>query len=241
MSDPFQHHEESYSVINTQIRHCVYNSEACVEKMISPNVALPLSLKELRDLVDTYIQQITEADIPLAPIRHVENQAKHLVYVCRYVGKNLIDQFTRDDLFRLSALPILEQIGEVLRKAQAFGLFLDPHPKNFTWDGSSIYYVDFCPPYIPEYIDLRLQVAEKEERDLIVKNFTYFSPPYLFAHFVGDFFNIYPDFPEEFIANVYDWFVQKDLVHESYEEFRSLARKIRKLEDARLEKNIYLF
>ena len=241
MNDSSQTTDECYSVINTKLRRREFHSEACIEKCIVPNVNLGVSLDKLKRLVDQYILQLKTAGIPLPPVRSARISEDGLLYVCRYAGKNIVECFGADELFTIGGHGMLEQITAVLANAITHNLCLDPHPKNFTWDGSTVNYVDFSPPYLPEYVNLRLQVALENECAIIQENFRYFSPPYLIAHFVGDFFNVYPNVADGFIAKSYDWFFKKELITSSYEEFRDLAKRIRFLEDSRIERNIFLF
>lgn len=230
-----------FSVINTQIDIEVINNIRYVKKEIRPNISLPCSIHQLKTLIDEYIDEILGAGIPMPKIKesYIENDIlKHLSV---YEGSNIIQAFTIDGLTHGEGLSVLDEIINILIKAQKGGIFLDPHPKNFVWNGHYIHYVDFTPPYSKKFMEMRIGLANNEELPIVEKNFSYFSPENLFYHFAGDFFNVNQKLPEDFVVNLYRRLISAKAIKTSYSNFIDRAKEIRELEDLRLKKGIYLF
>ena len=231
----------NYSVINTSLQIRSIKGVQYIEKTIRPNVSIPLSPQELKALIDQYIVDIKASEIPLPEVKESFIVKDGLIYICRYEGPNIIQQFTTHHLVSGDGLEALEQIIQILAKAKQENLFIDPHPKNFVWNGERVHYVDFCPPYVKDFMEMRIGMARNGELDIIEKNFSYFGPEYLFYHFAGDFFNVNPEISEDFFRNLHQQLITSNVIKSSYFNFIDKAKKIRKLEDLRLKKGIYLF
>jgi len=231
----------NYSVINTSIQLRSIKGVQYIEKTVRSNLSMPISTQELKALIDQYIVDIKTSKIPLPEVKESFIVKDSLIYICRYEGPNIIQQFTTHNLLLGDGSEALEQTIQILAKAKKKNLFIDPHPKNFVWNGERVHYVDFCPPYVKDYMEMRTGMARNEERDIVEKNFSYFGPEYLFYHFAGDFFNVNPEISEDFYRKLYQRFIASNVIKNSYFNFIDKAKKIRKLEDLRLKKGIYLF
>jgi hypothetical protein len=118
-----------------------------------------------------------------------------------------------------------------IEKAVLNEVNLDPHIKNFVIENDEVSFVDFTPPYIDEFIDLRMSVALDSEKIIAKKNFEYFGPEYLYYHFVGDFFNVKKNISQTLLKEIYN------LIH----QFINQSKKIRSLEDKRMRNGIFLY
>lgn len=231
----------SYSVINTNLRIKSIDGNKFIEKHIQPNISLPCSIQQLKAFVDKYILEIKSTGVPLPEIRESYITNDKLIYVCNFEGPNIIEAFSVYQLWDGEGYEALKQIINVLSLAKQHGCFLDPHPKNFVWNGEKVHYVDFSPPYIKEFMEMRISLANNEELPIVEKNLSYFSPENLFYHFAGDFLNINQKLPEDFLMNLYRQLISAKAIKTSYSNFINRAKKIRELEDLRLKKKIYLF
>lgn len=231
----------TFSVINTQINIEVIDNIHYVRKEISPNISLPCSIRQLKSLIDEYIDEILNAGIAMPSIKESYIENGKLKYLSLYEGGNIIQTFTIDTLTWGEGLSAIDAIINILIKAQKRGIFLDPHPKNFVWNGQCIHYVDFSPPYCKKFMEMRIALASEEELEIMKKNLSYFGPQYLPYHFAGDFYNVDPYISEEFLRLLFDRFVAKNVIDSNFDEFHSIAKRIRALEDLRLERCIYLF
>jgi hypothetical protein len=230
---------KDFSVINTGIRIINDGGQKIIEKRITPNIALPFPLERLMTMTDTYIDQIQAAEIPLPEVKSKHIHGKSIVYACQYKGPNIIQLFTPHQLV-FNEIWLMEHAIEVFLKACMNSVYIDPHPKNFVWNGKELYYVDFSPPYIDSFMKMRIEISKKEERSIIEDNFSYFGPEYLLFHFAGDFLSIEPDLKDDFFKKLYDIVIMITQNKIEFNQFIETAKAIRRLEDLRLSKGIYL-
>ncbi|WDP88930.1 MAG: hypothetical protein HUN04_03955 [Desulfobacter sp.] len=230
----------NFSVLNTSFELLDINGTPCIKKIIRPNTALSEKMAEIKQLTDRYIKQLRKKGIPLPVVEESFNEGDRLIYICHFHGPNIQQNFSLDDLMQ-GDNDVVEQISKIISLAVQSGLFIDPHPKNFVCDKENVvHYVDFSPPYIQEFMEMREAMAEGEELEIIQKNFSYFGPDYLPFHFVGDFFNIYPEIPESVLSFLYETLSKNVAVRCEFRPFIEQAKKVRALEDLRLAKSIYL-
>lgn len=225
-----------FSVISTNIE--LDKEKNTIKKTYKKNTNLGLNTIELKSLIDRYILSLKRAAIPIPEVINSYISNERIIYESTYCGKNIIEMGLNNANFG-SFLPQIAEILDVIKSAINADLYFDPHPKNFVFEDSRIYYVDFFPPYCSELLNKRLEIAKSSEVDLIRENYSFFTKDYLTEHFCGDFLNIDKKF-EQFFYLIYKTCVEMGLSNSNLVEFSKKAKYIRGLEDERLAKGIYL-
>ena len=233
---------KNFSVLNTNVEILNYNGFKTIKKIYKPNINLDIKIDELNNMLLKYINLIKSAEINFPKVIETKVTNANIVYFCEYKGKNILELFSYKDFISGNADLILDQIFNILRRSIKNNLYFDPHPKNFTYQNSKVYYVDFCPPLIPEYIKKRVEYDRKHQ-NIVIKNFEYFSPKNLFFHFCGDFIDVFRKEDYNLIINrIYNLLLSKKIIDKiEFDEFLMKCTIIRNLEDSRLEKKVYLF
>ena len=232
---------KKFSVLNTNIEIKHYNNSTIVKKTYKPNIDLGLTHKKIHQMLIKYIEDIKKSKINFPSVIDSEVIDNKIIFLCKYKGENILDLYSYND-FLLEKTNVLDLIISLIEKAIKCNLNIDPHPKNFVFENGIIYYVDFCPPLIPEYISKRVNLNKKDSR-IVESNFNYFKPENLFYHLCGDFIDVYRKQNHEIIIKI----IFKKLIKRNYiqnidfESFLKKCKKIRDLEDERLEKGVYLF
>lgn len=228
---------DKFSVLSTRIERDTNRS--LIRKKYKKNVALQLSVSELKKLVDKYITDLKKANIPIPAILNSKIEEETIVYETKYCGKNIIElgfKIEKFDLFKNH----IAKMAQILKKAMKKNIYFDPHPKNFVFDNNDeIFYVDFYPPYSDNLKKIRISQASIEHAEIIDKNFSFFTKDFLPEHFCGDFLNI--DKKSECIFKEI-YLIEKDqgISLNNEKDFINQAKYIRSIEDLRLKKNIYL-
>jgi hypothetical protein len=229
-----------FSVLGT---HVAFSSDGnqspWVDKFYTPNIDLGISLETLKAAIDTYIDELTQAGVPIPKVLDSGIKANQLYYRSEAKGKNIIELgFTPENASLFS--PHFEAMLGVIQKAHQAGVAFDPHPKNFVFENDQISYVDFYPPYGDRFDGWRLaQVTSEEEREIVSLNLSYFRTPHLAQHFCGDFLNI--DRGSNIIfEQLYELAKKEHLFTGTFSEFEKQARTIRALEDRRIAAKIFL-
>lgn len=230
-----------FSVINTSLKMCLRKGEPWVSKTIRPNISLPLSTVELAELFRHYLHTLKENGITLPEIIEDGIDGNGLKYLCRYEGSNIVQFFEPMLLVSIDNKTVLDKIFEIIAIAVRNNVYLDPHPKNFVWNGETVTFVDFSPPLIDSYFKARLDCAGTEEKEIISANFQYFSPEWLPYHFAGDFRNIDSALGDVFYLKLHKLLCNSGLLNCTYDYFLTRSMQIRDLEDCRIEREIKLF
>ncbi len=228
----------AFSVLNTEIEMYEVRGRKVLQKLVRMNVDLPCSLDQLKGFIDRYLDELLAAALPVPVIVESFIEEQGLVYVCEHAGANLAQLYRNVDAL-LRQENVFNDVLRLLRIAQLNEVAIDPHPKNFVYDGRNVSLVDFSPPYnIDEYKAMRLQIARDEERSLISTNFAAFEPDSLGYHFLGDFLNL--GWNLDALRKMYPYLMDFGLVQEDSKAGLEKARFIRRIEDERLARNIYL-
>ena len=230
---------QNFSVVNTRIKLIEINNIKFIEKQIKLNVSLPCDLETVKGYIDKYLLSLFSAGLPMPSVQDSWIEGERITYRCKYRGQNIIERYRSPQYFLYHCEQELREILKIIKMAQDYNIYIDPHPKNFVHDGEEIFFVDFSPPYMEEYIDLRLSIVTPEERPIVEKNFSYFAPEHLGYHFAGDFLNIDVNFSTCF-DDLYPHILEEGLINTTCEEFKRRAKNIRALEDLRLSKDIFL-
>ncbi len=228
----------TYSVVSTRTGKTIVDGKPRFEKIYKTNVPLRIDVHRLKRMIDEYIDLLEESGVPLPCVVRSSVEGERILYLTEYNGENIIDLgFTanRFDAFEEN----IRGMAHVISRARDADLMLDPHPKNFVFENGRITYVDFYPPYSEEYVQLRMKTAPESHQSIIRKNFEYFEAGCLAAHFCGDFLNIDPAI-ESFFPRIHGILVDSGASPGGYDDFVETAIAIRKLEDLRIEKGIYL-
>ena len=228
---------DKFSVLSTRIERD--SKRNLIRKKYKKNIGLTLSILELKKLVDKYISELKNANIPIPAIINSKLEGETIVYETKYCGKNIIElgfKIEKFDMFKKH----IAKMAQILKKAMINNIYFDPHPKNFVFDDNDeIFYVDFYPPYSDKLKKIRMSQASTEDAEIIDKNFSFFTKDFLPEHFCGDFLNI-DEKSEHIFKEIY--FIEKEqgisLINEK--DFISQAKYIRFIEDLRLKKDIYL-
>jgi len=229
----------NYSVLPNDFELIEQADKVIIKKTIRKK-SLKISLSGFKKIIDKYIKKLICAGLPIPSVLNSLIEDESIIYWCEYLGDNFIEKFADyvvEEDFRF----ILNKITDILTIARSNNLWLDPHPKNFVVDKKSVHFVDFCPPYGVEYNELCLNSAKKSDRGIVKLNLSYFSPDFLGYHFLADFFD--PRVGKKFhgfIPYIYNKLIEKKLVDLNYKQSLRQAEKIRKLENERLRKNIFL-
>ena len=231
----------NYSVINSNVEIVKINGKYLIKKIIKNNVNLGVSQAFLNRLIQKYVKQIHSAGINLPKIISYEVGNDDITYYCIPKGKNILEVFDLNELILGKGKKYLSKAIKEIEKAVLNEVNLDPHIKNFVIENDEVSFVDFTPPYIDEFIDLRMSVALDSEKTIAKKNFEYFGPEYLYYHFVGDFFNVKKNISQTLLKEIYNLINQQASIKGSFHQFINQSKKIRSLEDERMRNGIFLY
>lgn len=228
---------EKFSVVSTSIEYD--ENKNTIKKKYKKNTLLPLSNIELKKLIDHYIISLKKSKIPTPEIIQSFIENDYIIYETKYCGKNIIElgfKISKFDNFRSHILKMLY----IIRKAMRSNIYFDPHPKNFVFNkNEEIFYVDFYPPYTDSLKDMILSVVDLSHKEIISKNYSFFTKDFLPEHFCGDFLNI-DNNSEKIFNEIYLLEKELGITSSAQIKFIQKAKHIRSIEDLRLKKNIYL-
>ncbi|SVD72048.1 uncharacterized protein METZ01_LOCUS424902, partial [marine metagenome] len=205
-----------YSVINSNVKIVKINGKYLIRKIIKNNVNLGVSQSFLNKLIQKYVKQIRSAEINLPEIVNYKLGNGDITYYCIPKGENILEVFDLNELVFGKGRKFLSAAIKEIGKAVLNEVNLDPHIKNFVIENNEVSFVDFSPPYIDEFFDLRMSVALDSERTIIKNNFEYFGPEYLYHHFVGDFFNIKKNISQTLTKEIYNLINQQTSIKGSF-------------------------
>lgn len=233
-----ENEQADYSVISTSVSVVIDAGILCVEKRYLTHVDLSISIEELKALVDEYILDCLNAKINMPKIMDSYIKSGQIYYRSVYAGENLVSKGFSSSTFANYDVQV-EQMLRELRKAQIAGIMIDPHTKNFVFDGDNVYFVDVFPPYSMRFNELRNAVSTPDEKSIVDLNLVYFHPENIGPHFCGDLLNIDPAFGIHF-EDIYTRLVRHEIFAGNFQEFKKKAYLIRKTEDERLSRKIFL-
>ena len=227
-----------YSVISTEVMIENTSDFELLVKLYKCNVQLPISLRQLKAMIDQYRTDIAEVGINTPEIIESAIVENAIMYKTKNCGANLIELGFSYETFE-KFVPQIDLILNQLTIAINAQLMVDPHPKNFVFGGGAVSFVDIFPPYGVAYNQVRNSISTPAEALIVSENLRYFSPENTIAHFCGDLLDLDDRFVNYF-ENVYDIAKMKKSVDEDFQTFKSKAKKIRQTEDERLLRGIFL-
>jgi hypothetical protein len=229
-----------HSVLDSSIIIKQSGGDKFVKKTIRLNTNLEKHTKEIFSFIGKYIDKLQSADIPLPKIIDSNFTHGQLTYICEYGGENILGMVKRGQLENtINCTTIFNQIMGIIKKAQKTNTYFDPHPKNFVILNDKLSYVDFTPPWLEEYFDLRLSKAKGNEVKILEDFFSCMHFKELGFHLVGDLLKIDNNNYKN-LSLLYQRLIKRGLIGKGYDEFIKKAKSIMKKEKRREKKNIYL-
>lgn len=230
-----------FSVHNTRIRRLDLDGKPFVEKTIRRNVPLPMSLEELDRHLSDYRERLAAAGVGMPHVADTRVDGGSIICLCADGGPNLVEQYETPEVLVNEHRGVLESAVGILKRAADAGTAIDPHIKNFVGEGEELFYVDFSPPLVDAYIEARCAAArDREEREILQRNFAYFTGEFIPYHFAGDFLNV-DSSAESLFPELYALLDDAGLLEGvSLESFTAKACSIRALEDLRLSRGVFM-
>lgn len=230
-----------FSVNNTSVRRVSLDGKPFIEKTIRCNVRLPMTLHELSTCLAEYRGRLQDAGVNMPRLVDSRVERDCIVCLCEDGGPNLVELHDNPEGLVRSNRDAVANAVDILRMAVDAGVSIDPHIKNFVGQAPELQYVDFSPPLMDSYFGARLSVATgEEERSILQRNFSYFTPEFLPFHFAGDFLNVYPRM-DKFFPDLHAILTEKGFISGvDLSAFTAKAKGIRALEDLRLRKQIFM-
>ena len=150
--------KSQYSVISTEIITEKTKERELLVKLYRCNIELPITLLQLKAMIDEYRIDISAAGINTPEIIDSAISADAIRYTTENCGSNLIELgFSFETFGRF--IPQINQILDQLTIAVNSKLMIDPHPKNFVFGNGEAYFVDIFPPYSVQYNEIRNSIA----------------------------------------------------------------------------------
>ena len=175
--------------------------------------------------------------MPIMTEHHVSGDT--LSFTCRYHGKNFLQIAKNPKELVGMLLPSTKKVVAILRKFQKAGICMDPHIKNFVIDEGEVYYVDFSPPYGPEYNKVVMSVTPDIHKDIVKKNLDCFEPDMLGFHFAGDLLKE-SDSYLEIMPEIYKMLVEEKVIDVDYREFLEKANEVKQIELDRVATGLHM-
>ena len=211
-----------------------------IHKETEINSLLAPSSQVLFGLIGSYQQEIQRCGIPLPQVLSSTSHPEKFLFVCAYEGPNVLQLLEgKPTAELLGQKEILNQVLDILKLAQGGNLYFDPHIKNFVFNGSQVFYVDFTPPWGKGYFDLRLSVAQPFEREILEPFFDCMRPETLGYHFAADFMKMSRAYLS-IIPELYERMKEKNLVTGTYDHFLKIADSIMQRELKREREKVFL-
>jgi ribulose-phosphate 3-epimerase len=228
----------NYTMLNTNVSIVNTAHGPLVKKTYVPRSNV--NIAELHKNALLYIEQIKKAGIPFPEIILMTHSDKQIECFCEFTGANAYDVCKQSLEYALkNHKKVIEAALDILATAKNQKLSLDPHFKNFTYDGKDVSYVDFMQPLNESYIKYRLSLSKPDELKIIQDAFSVFTPELLGHHFAADFLKSDPT-SIKFMMELYTLLRERDLVEDSFDQFIETAHKIRDIELTREKSGLSL-
>lgn len=230
----------SFTVNNARFSKEEYNGVPVFRKEVAVNSKLQNFWLKLHEATLCYYHLLLKAGIPAPKIVETSANCEQLTFVCESRGQNVIEHLDSVSLKDvLEQGKILEQVLAIIKSAQKNSLYLDPHIKNFTIDDGHVWYVDFTPPWLPVYFDLRLSVATDHEKAILRPFFECMHPKVIGFHFVSDFIKMDKDNSQS-LSLIFEKLAAMGLIKEDYDHFCREVERIKKTELAREREQVFI-
>jgi len=219
-------HEE-HSGLDSKFRIVRDGNRDLILKEITPK--LEWDLKEMRSWMEEYFRQIERANIPFPKVIKSSLKPGRIVFTCEYKGMNALDLVRKQNPQNfMKNEKILRTVVQIIKEVQKHKFFLDPHIKNFVLS-DKVYYVDFSPPYMPEYFNARYGKTSKHDAEVLEKFYANLGHEKLGYHFPADLLKVNKDFMSV-MPQIYELFKREEIISGSYEEFLRKGDEIKSVE-----------
>ncbi len=229
-----------YSVQDSKFSTVHFEGRECIRKETRLNVHLGIHWCDLEKAIIHYVTKLTSAGIPVPEIYKSEANQERLIYICEFKGPNILQYMRKiapNDL--LPEKKVLDRIFSILRKAQNARLNFDPHIKNFVWNGVELAYVDFTPPWVDSYYDVRLSLACEHEKKILKDFFSCMEPQQLGYHFAADFLKMDPIYMST-MPRLFSILGEHNLIQGNFDAFVTRVNKIKEIEQQREREKLFL-
>ncbi len=224
---------EKFSVLDGRYDLVTQNGQTYLRKEIQLHPSLHRHADELFRLTTAYAADLQRAGVPLPAIAEAASEGSRMTFLCEYRGINLAEHFGTDLATRFFADPsLVRQMLNIVESARTAGLHFDPHLKNFVIEDGTVSYVDFSPPWGPAYYDLRLSVADGEEKSVLEDYFACFRPVMLGFHFASDLLKLELEC-RSLMPELYTQLLEQGSVTGDYPTFLAEGDRIRERERVR--------
>lgn len=230
---------DKFSVIRSKFEIFEDQGINYIKKEITLTSLKDSMCSQVKGFTVEYISKIIESGIPLPDIKEHYIKNNKIFFICKYMGENIHQLFIKESLDFIKNKELLSQITDIIKKAQKSNIYIDPHPKNFVLKNNKLYYVDFSPPYLPEYNNLVIANTEEKHKGLVKKNLEAFSPNEIGYHFAGDLLKEDNKFGN-IMLGLYSYFKEERIINGSFEEFIKKANEIKNIELERVRRNVFL-
>lgn len=186
-----------------------------------------------------YLAAVEKAAVEMPAMVEHYVSGDTLSFTCRYHGKNFLQIAKNPKELVGKLLPHTKKVISILRKFQRAGVCMDPHIKNFVIDEDEVYYVDFSPPYSPEYNKVVLNATPSEHKEIVQKNLDCFNPDMLGFHFAGDLLKESDEYLV-IMPEIYNLLIDEKVIDVSYEEFLRKANEVKQIELDRVATGLHM-
>lgn len=231
---------ESFTVQDATFRRIRSEQGEVIRKETRLHRILQTHWSDIARWIASYAHSISAAGIPVPKVVATAASHEGIVYQCEYLGPNLVQILDGEPLESLvTKESLLNQVFGILDKVRQAGLNLDPHIKNFVTRDEAVSYVDFTPPWVDDYHELRLSVASPAEREILIPFFQCMRPENLGYHFAADLLKM-SETCREILPELYRKLLTRNLVEGNYESFMERVLWIKDSELRREREGVFL-
>lgn len=230
-----------FSVNDAKFNRLTRDGRSCIRKETRLHRTLQSRWLSVFRLILQYAEDLRMAEVPIPEIVEASAVAEGIHFICEDRGPNIVQclKSTEPEAL-LEETAVLDQTLEILKKAQKAGAYFDPHIKNFVVSDGKVYYVDFTPPWIGGYFDLRLSMASPAEREILTPFFECMNPKMLGYHFAADLIKMDPAYLR-MLPTLHAKLAGKGLLQENdFDIFLKKAENIRLTELRREHEGVFL-
>lgn len=230
-----------------------YDSSLGTKITINQNEAGPTILKETKLnssffghekklilLIEQYADRLRSSKIKIPIVYEIYFKNNSIFSLCEFAGESILELMnSRKIEHTILKTNIFQQILEILKSVQISKIDFDPHPKNYVLRDGKLSYVDFTPPWLPEYYELRIEKANSNEIDILNDFFSCMHYKEMGYHLAGDLIKIDKNNVSH-LPLIYEEMKKIKLIDKDYGFFQARSKLIIRKEREREEQNIFL-